>query len=71
MAAAHRLAQVDVADGHIVAAGRMMGVEELRVPGNAVVELGTAGHIGVREDVLADDAARIAHAVQAGDGGDR
>ena len=34
-----------------------MGVEELGVPGDAIVELGGASHVGVGEDVLAHDAA--------------
>ena len=60
-------AQVDVAHRHVVAAGGMMGVEELGVSGDAVVELGPTRHVGVGEDVLPDYAPGIAYPVHAGD----
>ena len=67
MAPVHRLAEVDVAHGHVVPARGVVSVEELRIAGDAVVELGAPGHVGVGEDVLPDDAAGIAHAVHVGD----
>jgi hypothetical protein len=43
---------MDMVDRHTVAAGGVVDIEELGIPGDAVVELGSAGHVGVVEDVL-------------------